>query len=85
MLEELLKLIREGGSFDSKLLAEKLNTSPEMVSAMIEHLQRMGMIRTFDAGQSPCQSCALSGMCDPEKKRHDAQHLWLFEETTKSK
>lgn len=84
MLEELLKMIREGGSFDTTLLAKKLNTTPEMVAAMMDHLRRNGMLKTYDPGQSSCENCSLSQLCDPEKKQHDIGHLWLFEETQKA-
>ena len=82
MLEELIELIRQGGSFDTTFLAKRLNTTPEMVTAMIEHLQRSGIIKTYQPGFSPCEQCALTGACDQEKKKHEAGHLWMYEEST---
>jgi Mn-dependent DtxR family transcriptional regulator len=83
MLEELLQMIREGGSFDTTVLAKKLNTTPMMVMAMMDHLRRNGLIQNYDPGQSSCEHCSLAQMCDPEKKQHDIGHLWLYEEVKK--
>jgi Mn-dependent DtxR family transcriptional regulator len=80
MLEELLKLIKEGGSFDTAILARKLNTTPEMVSAMMDHLRRAGLIRNYNPGVSSCEHCSLAGSCDADKRRKEADHLWLYEE-----
>ena len=80
MLEELLKLIKEGGSFDTALLAKKLNTTPEMIKAMMDHLRRNGLLKVYDPGESSCGQCSLAGVCDPEKKKKEARHLWLYEE-----
>jgi hypothetical protein len=80
MLEELLRLIKEGGSFDTGVLAKKLDTTPEMVQAMIDHLRRSGLLRNYDPGYISCEHCALSGMCDPEKKKREIGHLWVYEE-----
>jgi len=79
MLEELLKHIREGGSFDPAFLAKKLNTTPEMVSAMLDHLRRMGLMRAYQPGKTNCSQCSLAGMCHPEKKSTEAGHLWVYE------
>lgn len=80
MLEELLNSIKEGGSFDKTFLAKKLNTTPEMVEAMIEHLTRAGLIKNYEPGCSSCDHCALSGACDPEKRKREIGHLWVYEE-----
>jgi len=80
MLEELLRLIREGGSFDTSILARKLNTTQAMVMAMMDHLRRSGMLKIYDPGNCSCDQCSLSQLCDPVKNQHDAGHLWLFEE-----
>jgi FeoC like transcriptional regulator. len=84
MLEELLKLIREGGSFDTAALARQLNTTPEMVKAMMEHLRMSGLLRAYDPGNCSCDHCSLSQMCDPEKKKQEAGHLWVYEEDPQS-
>jgi hypothetical protein len=79
MLEELLKLIKEGGSFDTAILAKKLNTSPQMVSAMMDHLKRTGLIKKYDPGVSSCEHCSLVEMCDADKRKKERDHLWLYE------
>jgi hypothetical protein len=80
MLEDLLKLIKEGGSFDTALLAKKLNTTSEMILAMMDHLRRNGLLKVYDPGVSSCEQCSLVGMCDAEKRKKEAGHLWLYEE-----
>jgi|GEM_PF-446456 len=83
MLEELLRLIREGGSFDTSVLAKQLDTTPAMVSAMMDHLRRSGLLKVYDPGDCSCGQCSLSQMCDPERKQHEVGHLWLYEEQPK--
>jgi hypothetical protein len=79
MLEELMRLIREGGSFDTAVLAQKLNTTPEMVKAMMEYLARTDWIKKYQPGQSSCDYCSLAQMCAPEAKKKEAGHLWIYE------
>ncbi len=43
MLEELLKEIRAGGSLETGVLAARLNTTPQLVEAMLDHMQRLGL------------------------------------------
>jgi hypothetical protein len=80
MLEELLRLIREGGSFDTAMLAKQLNTTQAMVVAMMDHLRRSGLLKIYDPGNCSCEQCSLAQMCDPEKRQREVGHLWLYEE-----
>lgn len=70
MLEQLLKEIRAGGALDAAQLATRLNTSTELVHAMLEHLQRIGLLSDASAcAGSGCQGCSLSGSCRPAALR----------------
>jgi len=63
MLEELLKEIRTGGTLETRVLAARLGTSPQLVEVMLEHLQRIGMIQSYvDCGEG-CQGCSLQVTC----------------------
>ncbi len=59
MLQELLSILRSGGSLEIGVLAEKLNTSPQMVTAMLDHLQRMGLL----TAAQDCSGCQLASSC----------------------
>lgn len=59
MLQELLTILRSGGSLEIGALAEKLNTSPQMVTAMLDHLQRMGLL----TAAQDCSGCQLASSC----------------------
>ena len=59
MLQELLTILKSGGSLEIGGLAEKLNTSPQMVTAMLDHLQRMGLL----TAAQDCSGCQLASSC----------------------
>ena len=72
MLERLLTEIRLGGGLETNALAERLGTTPEMVAAMLEHLQRLGLIRDYIRCADGCNGCSLKGACGTEA----APRLW---------
>mgnify|MGYP001179158758 FL=1 len=59
MLQELLTILKSGGSLEIGALAAKLNTSPQMVTAMLDHLQRMGLL----TAAQDCSGCQLASSC----------------------
>jgi len=81
MLERLMTEIRVGGPLDAAKLAVTLDTSPQMVDAMLEHLRRMGLLTTYENAScsDACQACSLKGFCDPNTKRSTMQ-LWRYDE-----
>jgi len=81
MLERLMNQIRAGGPLDASKLAAQLDTSPQMIEAMLEHLRRSGFLRAYESGScsDACQGCSLNGFCDPDKKRSTMQ-IWRYDE-----
>ena len=63
MLEKLLEEIRSGGTFDTAALAQRLETTPELVKLMLEQLQQMGHIKAYEACTSSCEQCGLKTSC----------------------
>ncbi len=63
MLEKLLAEIRSGGTLEVNSLADRLGTTPALVQAMLEHLQRSGHIRAYQACADACGGCSLKGEC----------------------
>jgi hypothetical protein len=76
MLEKLLDEIRLGGTFETGVLAARLGTSPELVDAMLEHLQRLGHLRSYQACGDACGGCSLKKGC---KTAHQADGLRLWQ------
>ena len=68
MLEQLIKEIRAGGTLEVGSLAARLNTSPQIVEAMLEHLQRSGLISAYVNCEDGCQGCSLKGGCSTKPK-----------------
>ena len=66
MLEQLVKEIRKGGSLETHGLAASLGTTPQLVEAMMEHLQRMGLIQNYSDCASGCQGCGLRDACSSQ-------------------
>ncbi len=75
MLEKLLAEIRSGGTFETGGLAARLGTTPALVEAMLEHLQRAGHLRPYDTCGDACGGCSLKEGC---KSAHqtDGVRLW---------
>lgn len=64
MLEKLLAEIQAGGTLEVNTLARKLNASPQLITLMLEHLQRAGHLRPYQqACESGCEACSLQGDC----------------------
>jgi hypothetical protein len=74
MLEKLLKEIRAGGTLETRALAIKLGTSPQLVEIMLEHLQSAGYIRSYIRCNDGCQGCSLHEACGIKKP--DPLRLW---------
>jgi hypothetical protein len=63
MFDKLVKEIQSGGSFDINTLAQRLDTTPELVKLMLEQLQKMGHIKAYEACTSSCDHCGLKSSC----------------------
>jgi predicted ArsR family transcriptional regulator len=64
MLTELLALLREGGAHRVADLARELDTTPELIEAMLEDLTRMGYLKQV-SGEcgGGCATCPLANLC----------------------
>jgi Mn-dependent DtxR family transcriptional regulator len=67
MLEQLIKEIRNGGSLETRVLAARLGTSPKLIEAMLEHLQRSGLIQDYVDCAEGCQGCGLRDSCESQR------------------
>jgi Mn-dependent DtxR family transcriptional regulator len=74
MLEQLVREIRAGGTLEVHSLARRLNTSPQIVEAMLEHLQRSGLISAYVNCGDRCQGCGLKEACHTKPK--NGVRLW---------
>jgi hypothetical protein len=64
MLNQLLDLLRSGGTRRVADLARELDTTPELVEVMLEDLCRMGYLRRVggECG-GKCGACPVAGLC----------------------
>lgn len=74
MLEQLLTEIRRGGLLEVGALAARLNTSPQLVEAMLEHLERSGLLSAYLGCADGCRGCSLEGSCPAS--RSGGVRLW---------
>jgi hypothetical protein len=64
MLERLLDLVQSGETRHIDGLARELDTTPELVYAMLEDLIRMGYLKAVDGVcETQCGSCSLACEC----------------------
>jgi DNA-binding Lrp family transcriptional regulator len=91
MLIRLLELLREGGTRRIRNLADELDTTPELIEAMLEELARLGYLRRVGAECSAeCATCPMSGMCvagGPSHHKSSGQGLaaWVLAEQGSAK
>jgi hypothetical protein len=78
MLEKLLSELRAGGTFEMGELAVRLGTTPELLGAMLEHLQRSGHIQSFNACSDTCADCSLGKTCRPQPDGSPDKKLHIF-------
>ena len=63
MLDKLLEVIKEGGVRDITSLAEQLESTPELVKAMLAHLERMGYLQAVESCGEGCAGCSWKSAC----------------------
>lgn len=65
MLLQMLELLRAGGVKRVEDLARALETTPEMIEAMLEELARMGYLKRVggECRADTCPSCPMAGAC----------------------
>ncbi len=83
MLNQLLELLRQGGTHRVADLARELDTTPELIEMMLEDLCRMGYLKRVGGGCSEkCGTCPMAGLCAAGSEGQ----LWVLagEETAKN-
>ena len=64
MLNQLLELLRAGGTHRVTDLARALDTTSELVQAMLDDLSRMGYLSPVGGDcAGACAACPLPGLC----------------------
>jgi hypothetical protein len=74
MLEQLVREIRVGGTLETGALATRLGTTPQLIEAMLEYLQRSGLIQAYVSCSDGCQGCSLQDAC--RKPSQGSLRLW---------
>ena len=80
MLRDLLRLVSDQGVTQVEELAQRLHTSPALVRAMLDTLERQGHLRcsspTCGAAEA-CATCPLSNFC--RAQGNAAPVLWAWQ------
>jgi predicted ArsR family transcriptional regulator len=64
MLDRLLQTLQAGGTHRVNDLARELDTTPQLVEAMLDDLARMGYLKRVSGGCSGgCGTCPMAGTC----------------------
>lgn len=62
MIEQLLKMVAEGGIHSYEDLAHRLSVSQPLLEAMLEDLSRLGYLRAVQNGcEGHCTGCSVGG------------------------
>jgi DNA-binding Lrp family transcriptional regulator len=84
MLHRLLSLLQEGGTRRITDLARQLDTTPELVEAMLEDLARMGYVkRVASQCSETCSACPMSQTCaaGASGQAEDGGQIWVLTES----
>ena len=74
MFDKLLALLKRGGTVTIDQAARELDTTPEVVSGMIDHMTRAGWLRSMSAScDTRCSECLFARDCT----RADNNRIWL--------
>ncbi len=69
MFDKLMTRLKRGGTVTIDQMARELDTSPEVVSGMIEHMTRQGWLRSMSAScDSMCSACTFARDCGRVEK-----------------
>lgn len=63
MLQQILNAFDQHLTLNTFQLARQLETSPELIEAMLDHLERIGAIQAVEAGEEGCSACPMVGAC----------------------
>ena len=71
MFHKLMALLNRGHTVTIDQLARELDSTPEVVSGMIDHMTRQGWLRSMSAScDSACSACMFTRDCvRPEQVR----------------
>ncbi len=73
MIEQLLAILKRGGAITLDQIARELNTTPEMIGQLIEHLERISLLKQIGGICNPsCTGCYLAPACH----RSEVQRIW---------
>ena len=74
MFDKLLVLLKRGGTLTLDQMARELDTTPEVVNGMVDHMARQGWLHAMSAScDSACSACLFARDC----VRTDQQRIWL--------
>jgi hypothetical protein len=64
MFHKLMSILKRGGTVTVDQMARELETSPEVVSGMIDHMTRQGWLSSISAScDSTCGACLFTRDC----------------------
>ena len=74
MLDKIMALLKRNSTVTIDQMARELDTSPEMVSGMIDHMTRQGWLRSMSAScDTGCGECLFARDCT----QADNKQVWL--------
>lgn len=73
MLEKVAAILKRGGTVTIHQVARELDTTPEMVDQLIEHLTNAGWLRQLGVScEGACEQCVFARDC----QRFGQSRVW---------
>ena len=77
MLKKLQSILKRGGAVTVDNVARELDTPPELVHGMLEHLARTGWLRQMSAScDTTCSDCLFARDCGRKSGPEYQGSLW---------
>ena len=74
MFDKLMTLLKRGGTVTVDEMARKLDTTPEVVAGMIDHMTRTGQLHPMNVScDLACNQCLLVRDC----QKPNRSQVWL--------
>lgn len=64
MIEQLLTILKRGGAVTLDQIAREMDTTPEMITQLIGHLEHIGLLKQLGSNcDRVCSGCYLAREC----------------------
>lgn len=69
MLRKLIEILKEGNALSAREIALSMGVNKEMVSLLLEELEKRGLIQSSESHSSLSDKCHLNSACKKKEEK----------------